>query len=138
MVHRYVNDHGYMMIRKPEHRFHHHNNYILEHRIIYEESRNCCLLPRAAIHHIDGNRLNNVWYNLMLMSMSKHNKLKKIDKSSRVCKICKKTKTIIDKARVVGNRSPCESWYKINDEFICKRCYSRNHERMKNAMKNLF
>lgn len=46
--------------------------YIEEHRIVYEESRKCCLLPKTVIHHIDGKRANNVWYNLQPLNHAQH------------------------------------------------------------------
>jgi len=63
---------GYWHIYKPHHPFAYADGYVREHRLVYEESRNCCLLPTANIHHIDGNRANNVWYNLILYSRGQH------------------------------------------------------------------
>ena len=51
------------------------NKYIREHRLVYEESRDCCLLQWVIIHHIDGDKKNNIWYNLIPMTQSKHRRL---------------------------------------------------------------
>jgi hypothetical protein len=66
---------GYWIIKKPDHPQANNQGYIMEHRLVYEDSRNCCILPWAIIHHRDGNRANNVWYNLMLVVRSEHSKI---------------------------------------------------------------
>ncbi len=56
---------GYIMVRRPDHPSAKKSGYILEHRLVYEESRGVRLPPDVAIHHIDGVRWNNVPENLM-------------------------------------------------------------------------
>lgn len=46
--------------------------YIFEHRLIWEEHHNAILLPWGIIHHKDGNRQNNIWYNLQGMTRRIH------------------------------------------------------------------
>lgn len=66
---------GYIISYKPDHPFADHHGYVREHRLIYEESRNCCLLSWIHIHHLDENRLNNTWYNLKPLTRSEHGRL---------------------------------------------------------------
>lgn len=55
---------GYVLIKKSDHPFAHTDGYIREHRLVWEEHYNAMLLPWGFIHHKDGNKKNNVWYNL--------------------------------------------------------------------------
>jgi hypothetical protein len=63
---------GYVTVYRPEYI---KSGYAREHRLIYEESRNCCLLSWIVIHHLDGNKSNNVWYNLQPMTRQEHSRL---------------------------------------------------------------
>lgn len=64
--------HGYFQIKKPDHPQADHQGYVKEHRLVYENSRNCCLLQWSDVHHIDGNTQNNIWYNLYGMMHGDH------------------------------------------------------------------
>jgi hypothetical protein len=66
---------GYCLVKKPNHPHTNNHGYVREHRLVYEESRNCCILPRIDVHHRDGDKTNNVWYNLMLVLPSQHAKM---------------------------------------------------------------
>ena len=46
-----------------------------QHRVIFEQWLDCCLLPWVDIHHIDGDRQNNRIENLQPITHSKHGKL---------------------------------------------------------------
>ena len=48
------------------------NNGKRLHRLIFEDYHKCTLLPNAVIHHRDGNKLNNRYENLELMSRGEH------------------------------------------------------------------
>jgi hypothetical protein len=77
---RYKDVHGYWLVKKPDHPQANNNGYVREHRLVYEDSRNCCIIPQLLgqpihVHHRDGNRANNVWYNLMLVLKSEHTKI---------------------------------------------------------------
>lgn len=48
------------------------SKYIGEHRLIWEQEHNACLLAWSDIHHKDHNSSNNVWYNLQAMTASQH------------------------------------------------------------------
>lgn len=70
---RYIDAHGYMMV-------HHHNNtarskwehYIKEHVFVMENHQGRKLGKDEIVHHIDGNRLNNVLDNLFLTDSKGH------------------------------------------------------------------
>ena len=47
-------------------------NYI--HRLVWEEHNKASLLKWADVHHINGKRDDNVWYNLQAMIKSKHSR----------------------------------------------------------------
>lgn len=49
--------------------------YVLEHRIIWEQYHNACLLPWSHVHHRDGNKKNNDIDNLEGMTSIQHIKL---------------------------------------------------------------
>lgn len=67
-----MNKEGYIYERQKDHHFANSTGYVFQHRLIYERYYGCSLLPRAIIHHIDGNRANNDISNLELSSQSKH------------------------------------------------------------------
>jgi hypothetical protein len=54
---RYVNSEGYVIVYR-------NSKLVKEHRWIYEQYYNCCLLSITQLHHIDGNRQNNSIENL--------------------------------------------------------------------------
>jgi hypothetical protein len=68
---------GYIQILRPNHPSVRNRKwpYVFEHRLVYEESRDCCLLDWIHVHHKDGNRSNNVWYNLQPLTNLQHKKL---------------------------------------------------------------
>lgn len=67
-----INPCGYMLVKRRDHPFANNHGYVFEHRIVYEETYNCILMPWVTLHHKDGNKLNNVWYNLEHISRGKH------------------------------------------------------------------
>ncbi len=69
---RIKNVEGYILIHKPNHHYAVYDGYVREHRLVWEEHRNAILLPWAHVHHKDGNKQNNVWYNLQAMTNSQH------------------------------------------------------------------
>jgi HNH endonuclease len=93
----------YMALWAPDHPFASKTRNVREHRYVWEQEHNACVLPWAVVHHKDGNKKNNIWYNLQAMlestHMSLHNKgtqHRKIDMSDRFCIICSR-KTYIDR-----------------------------------------
>lgn len=73
---------GYWHIYKPDHPFHYPDGYVRHHRLVYEECYNCCLLRYTDIHHRDGDRANNVWYNLIPYNRAQHMRLERIAKGN--------------------------------------------------------
>ena len=64
-----INNGGYWMITSAKEG----NNGKRLHRLIFEDYHKCTLLPWAVIHHRDGNKLNNRYSNLELISRGEHN-----------------------------------------------------------------
>ena len=114
---------GYIMIYRPNHPKCNQHGYVREHRLIYEESRNCCLVSWIEIHHINGNRSDNVWYNLRPLTKSAHSRLENTkDLTNRICSICSSKTTYINKKGLVV-------WNHINNQILCNKCYSKDYKR---------
>ena len=60
---------GYVLIYCPDHP-HARGNYVLEHRLVMEAHLGRTLLPSEVVHHIDGDKTNNIIPNLQLYSSS--------------------------------------------------------------------
>ena len=123
---------GYIKIWKPDYRFCDSKGYVMEHRLVWENEFSASLLPWADIHHKDGNKQNNIWYNLKAMTHSTHDKHHRQEYrdnvlSQRICDICGTNKTKFDK-----NHYRVQ-WYgrRKGNSFICNRCYQRNWARIK-------
>lgn len=70
---RFVTQAGYVLVKAEGHlRASSNHGYVFEHILVYERYHSCCLLPRAVIHHINGNKQDNRPENLELMSNSGH------------------------------------------------------------------
>lgn len=112
-----TSDGGYVKIKKPEHRSANKYGYVYEHRIVYEEYYNCCLLDWISIHHKDGNRQNNKIENLQPVTKAQHREQHKKDMSKRICLICNVNISLDSNGK--------NSWFKYLDGFICRRCHLR-------------
>lgn len=71
---RYISPGGYWFVRAVGHRFAEHNGYAQEHRLVYENTHQCCLLSWAVIHHKNDNKLDNRPENLEGMIRGIHMK----------------------------------------------------------------
>ncbi len=109
----------YWYIWKPDHLFANSKGYVKEHRLVYEQFYNCCLLHYVVVHLKDGNKRNNKIDNLEPMYSSKHISLgNKKDMSDRVCVFCKSNKTMVDKHGY-------EKWHDYQGyAFTCHSCYA--------------
>lgn len=66
---RLVDKDGYILVQAKNHPFRRkHTPYILEHRLVMEESLGRMLLPTEVVHHIDGNKQNNSIENLTVFA----------------------------------------------------------------------
>ena len=69
---------GYWLVYSPENSHADRNGYVLEHRLIVEQSIGRELEPREIVHHINGNKTDNRLENLLLTNMAEHAKLHKL------------------------------------------------------------
>lgn len=111
-----TNKQGYIMIHKPDHHFANISGYVMEHRLIYEEYYNCCLLSWIDIHHINHNRKDNRIENLITITRNDHMRLHiKKDMSNRFCLIC-------------NSKETTNFWHRhpiTKDEWYCYKCYRK-------------
>jgi hypothetical protein len=107
---RYKNGDGYWMIRMPNHP-RANNGYVFEHIVIYENYHKCCILPWIHVHHDDKDIENNHPDNLVLVTCSKHGKLRKKD-CGQICK-CGSIDVIRDGFSKNGKQT-----------FLCNNCGS--------------
>ena len=64
---------GYKMVRCPDHPYATKDGYVMEHILAYEKYHNCIVdRNKYVIHHIDGNKSNNIKENLLIMTKSEH------------------------------------------------------------------
>ena len=114
---------GYWLVLKKDHHFANRDGYVLEHRLVYEEYYNCCLLPWCDIHHIneikDDNRIENLKLIGTRSDHVKHHK-QPIDMENRICLLCDSKKTGLKKDR--------PHWYKFETGVICSKCYMKNYD----------
>lgn len=59
---------GYILAYKPKHPFANTNGWVFEHRLVMEKYKGRYLLKEEVVHHIDGNKENNIIDNLMLFA----------------------------------------------------------------------
>lgn len=112
---------GYYYIYKPEHKFANSRGYIAEHRLVWEQEHNCCLLSNSVVHHKSEKKTDNRIENLQAMTRSSHfglhNKINNtVDMSVRTCLLC----------LVIGDEVKNKSrkyWYRVVEGFICRKCY---------------
>ena len=116
---------GYWYVWKPEHHFADKKGYVLEHRLVYEEYYNICLLPWIEIHHINENRDDNRIENLMPVTRADHRKEHRLDMSDRICILCDSNYTSI---RSDNNRP---RWFSFENGYICSSCYYKNYDSLR-------
>jgi HNH endonuclease len=114
---RYLAAKGYYYRYKPDHHFASKDGYVMEHRLVWENTNNAILLPWADVHHVDGNHINNRIRNLQAMMHGQHTILTNTkDLSDRTCSMCESNTTYSKKNKPI--------WYKDGkDGFLCGRCY---------------
>jgi hypothetical protein len=110
---------------------------VLEHIIVFEQHHSCCLLSWANVHHKDGNKANNVWYNLEGMMRGQHLRHHHLDKSTvdhsmTRCVECGSDKTFLKKNSQGIRIFP--TWrrlHKGSDLWLCINCNVRRYRRSK-------
>ena len=107
---------GYLNTTRPKDDLFKHM-YKPQHRIIYEQHYNCCLLSTTIIHHKNENRKDNRIENLEALTRSQHislhNKIRynSVDIDKRTCKIC-----LVKESN---------KFYRYEDWYICSKCYDK-------------
>lgn len=135
---------GYNLIRRSNRmQTNHKGDYVMEHRSIYEEAYNCCLLPWTHIHHINGDKKDNRISNLQAASSQQHNYLDRygriIDHSLTRCCKCGTSNTTYNKVKSNGVYRLRPKWYVVSISsdkgaisWQCDRCYDTEYS-IKNA-----
>lgn len=122
---RYLSPSGYMMIYAPTHPKRNPKNLVREHRLVWEQTHNACLLSWADVHHLNAVKHDNRPENLVAMTHAEHRRQEQlIDMSNRSCITCSSKDTYIDKT----NRP---IWFNQDGGFECKVCHMRRYNRTK-------
>jgi hypothetical protein len=113
---------GYIFRYKPDHHFANNKRYVLEHRLVWEEYNKAILLPWGHIHHKNEIKNDNRIENLEAMMGYQHPTHHKKDMSDRRCSICN-----TDKGEVYKHKNGTEyiSWRKLNNGWLCRKCYDK-------------
>jgi len=116
---------GYYKLHKPDHPKSDKQGYVYEHRYNFEQYYKCCLLDWVVLHHIDNDIKNNIISNLKPFgSNGLHlSTTMKKDMTSRVCSMCKTSKTFISKVGRI-------QWYSDkNGGWLCNSCGCKIHDK---------
>lgn len=114
---------GYILIRKPEHPFANKIGYVREHRLVMEEYLDRYLDPKEVVHHITSIKkggMNDISNLKLFSNNSEHISHEfSVNRSNRICYICKSDKTYINRKRGYTQ------WFKFENSFICRKCYDK-------------
>lgn len=116
---------GYVLIWMPDHPNRNNDNYVREHRLVYEKYLGRYLTQQEEIHHINGIKDDNRLQNLNKFLKNEHCRLHhKKDFSKRFCAACKNKTSVVKN----GPQKGYEHWYKnpLNkNEWYCANCYRK-------------
>lgn len=125
----YIDNRGRFRVWVPDHPRAYEGGYILRSIVAYETYHGVEVPKDAAIHHVDGNRLNDSKENLEMMSFSEHSTLHNKDKEAWVERICLHC----------GCSFLIERW-RLKDpsrgKFCSQKCY-HDHPRSKKHKQNI-
>lgn len=80
---------GYRALHKPRWHNANSNGYVKLHRYKYELISGLRLNPKQIVHHKDGNKLNNMYYNLEVMSNVEHSKMTWFGRNDAIKRACR-------------------------------------------------
>jgi len=80
---RVITHQGYVAISLPQHPLAYRNGYVLEHRLVWFENTGHQPGHDEVVHHINGNKTDNRFANLQLLTDSEHRRLHAIAKHSQ-------------------------------------------------------
>jgi hypothetical protein len=70
----YTNSQGYKKVYRPSHAKSNSNGYVSEHTLAAQQKYRREVRPNEVVHHKDGNKQNNHWGNLQIMTRTNHAK----------------------------------------------------------------
>ncbi len=137
----WVSRRGYIVIRKKGHPNADKNGNIFAHRWIMSEWLERPLTKDEDVHHIDGNKQNNLIFNLQLIDHTYHSYIeRKKNMSERFCLLCGSKTTFKKKSKSKKlnlSKVPCWNRHPITKEkWICTNCYRKLKRQMKKKNKN--
>ncbi len=97
---KYKTNKGYILVRKPEHPNAGRHGYVMEHRLVMEESLGRILTRKEIVHHKNGVKDDNRLENLELMGKSAHDRLPKKRNNLVTCPHCGKTIRLSNAVRI--------------------------------------
>lgn len=109
----------YIKVYNPDHHSKRKDNIVLQHRLIYEQHYNVCLLKWTKMHHINGDKTDNRIENLMPVSNSQHSIIENSTLLFDIkCLVCGSNKSDIIK------KNKRYKWFPYqNIGYLCGRCH---------------
>lgn len=141
---------GYRLIYKPD--FHasmeneNWKGYVYEHIYFAEQSIGRKLRDSEIVHHLDGNRSNNRYENLLVIEQSQHRKLHKwIDKGAPFEELNGKQRMNSGKSKTIKTCDVCNTTLQLKQKHYCslecsgianRKCEHPTKERLRHLLKN--